>query len=774
MKILKSKIRKLIRQVLLEIKTMPTHEESAPVLKLPMADDIQKDAYDKLISGMSLTDIFPGHDREALKDKVKRLYTYIKEKQLPVPKRIADRHGFIGSHARAEEETVSLNYILKELEEFSKDLNKFKLNQKHVDYFLKQFNSNKVSMFVPGNTASAIKDEVSKLSSDKLVNEANSVLKSIAIYFRNDIKNKQSNLIKNIREKYKKYKKGEIGIHEAVCEDLVREYYSLSFNDISDINHYFNNLGYDMMISFITSYNLVKDVGMKSLYARLSEIREKVKKQTIEKRIPKQRKVMTQLKDLSTSQIKSDTTNWFAIHYVGAFSSHKGNDNYIAEQASFLKEFGGPGGISADEYAAVPYPKTAKKQNDLIAAGSASNLGGGYPKIGMVLNGTITGIFYDDVHSDTFRGSAAGSGIGGSFDPEEGFVRFPGGEQMHDKSKAASKFKQHDKTIFDLEKAEKEIANSDVYPGKKGYYECFVDDWYVEGIVCDWQRFRDEYSPYFDGPKDIFPIFDFLEVIKEKNIKIYDQNFDNKLISYDDLCDIFSFILNRFGIMKYQKNPDGSITAPLDGFKLPMSKPDSKNKAKAIQEAVFDYKSSLDKRANSFKNLDLDVQQDINRFLNSDDVQTAAQGHELIDTFTEYERSGIDDIEDLKRFSLGQMYNMIPGLEDMGRSSNDDYVNYHDKLVQLLQSDTVEMFLLVHNLDDAQEKRIASTGIVKPEDVDNLYIYSLHASPTIGMTQDILFNGLQAQAGGTNTYPYEKAIINYIIQHAKHYEVQIL
>lgn len=193
-----------------------------------------------------------------------------------------------------------------------------------------------------------------------------------------------------------------------------------------------------------------------------------------------------------------------------------------------------------------------------------------------------------------------------------------------------------------------------------------------------------------------------------------------------------------------------------------------------IQEAVFDYKSALDKRKDSFKNLDLEMQQGINRFLDSDDYQTTAQGNDLIDSLTGYKRSGMDDIEDFKRFNLGQMYNMIPGLEEMGRSSNDDHVNYHDKLVQLLQSDIVEMFLLVHNFDDAQEKRIASTGIVKPEDVDNLYIYSLHASPTVGMSQDILFNGLQAQAGGTNTYPYEKAIINYVIHHAKHYEVEIL
>lgn len=195
---------------------------------------------------------------------------------------------------------------------------------------------------------------------------------------------------------------------------------------------------------------------------------------------------------------------------------------------------------------------------------------------------------------------------------------------------------------------------------------------------------------------------------------------------------------------------------------------------KLIQEAVFDYKSSLDKREDALKNLDPDIQQGISRFLNSDDDQTLSQGHELIDSLTGYERSGIDDIEDHKRFNLGQMYNMIPGLEEMGRSLNHDDVNYHNKLVQLLQSDTVELFLSMRDEDEEQEARISSSGIIKPEDVNNLYLYTLHANPPVGMTQKILFDGLQVQSGGTDTMPYEQAIINYVIHHAKHYELQIM
>lgn len=279
---------------------------------------------------------------------------------------------------------------------------------------------------------------------------------------------------------------------------------------------------------------------------------------------------MTQLKDLSTAQIKGDTGNWFAVHYVGAFSSFKDSDTYLGRQASFLTEFGGPAGISIDEYAAVPYPKSAKKLNDSISTGSTSNLGGNYPKIGMVLNGTVTSIFSDDVHSDTFNAIKKGSGIGGKFDPEEGFVRYPGGEQTYNvRRDAAEKFKQYDKHIItDLEKAEEDIANAAVYPGSRGYYECFIDDWYVEGIVCDWDNFERYFgSRNFQGPQALSALFSFMKVIKDKKIKIYDKNFETKMFGYNDLCDMFSGILDRTGVMEYKENPDGSITGALDGFK---------------------------------------------------------------------------------------------------------------------------------------------------------------------------------------------------------------
>ena len=54
-------IRRLIRQILLE------------KITLPHPDEIQRDVYNQLIAGKSIEEIFPNHDREALKDKIKLL-----------------------------------------------------------------------------------------------------------------------------------------------------------------------------------------------------------------------------------------------------------------------------------------------------------------------------------------------------------------------------------------------------------------------------------------------------------------------------------------------------------------------------------------------------------------------------------------------------------------------------------------------------------------------------------------------------------------------------
>ena len=200
----------------------------------------------------------------------------------------------------------------------------------------------------------------------------------------------------------------------------------------------------------------------------------------------------------------------------------------------------------------------------------------------------------------------------------------------------------------------------------------------------------------------------------------------------------------------------------------------NKRLRRIIREAVFDYKFALDKRQEKYKSLDPAFREKLDPMVVHSDPSVQAQGHELVDTLTGYERSGTGDIEGLKRFNLGQMYHMIPGLEEMGKSDIRDRKNFHDKLVQVLQSDTVQLFLHMQEPSDEQGNRIDDTGVIMPEDVDNLYFYALHAEPSVGMTQDLLFDGLSVMAYGLDTTPYEKAIIDYVIRYAKNYHVDVL
>ena len=115
MKITESRIKKLIRQILLE------------KITLPHPDEIQKGVYKQLMQGKSIKDIFPNHDRESLNNKIKLLYNYIKEKELPMPKIIGgpDEFGYIDQSARAESENISHSEYIATMDEFLQDVREY-------------------------------------------------------------------------------------------------------------------------------------------------------------------------------------------------------------------------------------------------------------------------------------------------------------------------------------------------------------------------------------------------------------------------------------------------------------------------------------------------------------------------------------------------------------------------------------------------------------------------------------------------------------------------
>ena len=578
MKITESRIKKLIRQILLE------------KITLPHPDEIQKGVYKQLMQGKSIKDIFPNHDRESLNNKIKLLYNYIKEKELPMPKIIGgpDEFGYIDQSARAVSENISLNEYIAAMHEFLQDIRKYDFTETQLLSLYGDFlRDNYVYNFFnqtgqPNEIAKAAGTEFENLSSKKRAEKIDIAILSNVLFFINDIKNKNSLLRASINKEYEKYKVNPTADNDTVLTKYLERYYydadrtgfRSTLLDVASLAEYTEVIAAFGIYKFITSWESEEKYGIKCLKLRTSELSSKVAAKATSKRIGGQRKVMTQLKDLATEQIKGDTANWFAVHYSGAFSEEGKEDTYLASQTSFIESFGGPGGISSNEYAAVPYPKSAKKLNDSLAAGKSGSMYG-VPKIGMVLNGTVTSIYSDDVHSDTFSGfQDYSSGIGqlDQIDSEEGFVRFPGGEQTakNKRRKAASKFKEFDKHIvLDLEKAENDIKNAAVYPGKRGYYECFIDDWYVDGIVCNWKEFINQFpEPQLSGPDGFDAVFNFLKTVKEKKIKIYDENFDTRMIGgFNGLVDVFTTMLDRKGIMKFEEKPDGSLKHPLEGLK---------------------------------------------------------------------------------------------------------------------------------------------------------------------------------------------------------------
>ena len=579
MKITESRIRRLIRQVLLE------------KLTLPHPDEIQRYAYKQLMQGKSIKDIFPNHDRESLNNKIKLLYNYIKEKELPMPKIIGgpDEFGYIDQYARAESENISHSEYIAVMDGFLQDVREYDFAEAQLislysefqrDNYIYKFFSEKSQS---NEIAKSVKTEFENLSPKKQADKIDIGILSHVYFLIKDMKNRNSLLRKSIGKEYKNYKVNPTADYHTVLTKYLEGYYYKRYRDvvrdISSLNDYIESIACFGIYKFVTSWESKEKYGIQSLKLRTGELSSKVEEKATSKRIGSQRKVMTQLKDIATEQIKGDVGNWFAVHYSGAFSEVGKEDTYLDSQTSFIESFGGPGGISNNEYAAVPYPKSAKKLNDSLAAGKAGSMFG-VPKIGMVLNGTVTSIYSDDVHSDTFSGfKNHSSGIGqlDQIDSEEGFVRFPGGEQTAKtkRRKAASKFKAFDKHIvLDLEKAENDIKNAADYPGKRGYYECFIDDWYVDGIVCNWKEFINKFpKAQLSGPDGFNAVFNFLKTVKEKKIKIYDENFDTRMIGgFNGLVDVFTTILDRQGIMKFQEKSDGSLKHPLEGLKNKLGK----------------------------------------------------------------------------------------------------------------------------------------------------------------------------------------------------------
>ena len=271
----------------------------------------------------------------------------------------------------------------------------------------------------------------------------------------------------------------------------------------------------------------------------------------------------------------STINDWFVIHYPFSFSYPRDGNDYFSGLAKFIRDVGkktNSGEIlkSSVENAGVAYPKEATDQSDALGTGLAGL--DRFPKIGFVLDGRITAIYRNDVHSDTFRSAERKTGHGGfrgtghqTGIAGKSFVRYPGGEQGKSFKGAKSKSKS---LILDLDSYKEEVLKDGFSQSYSGYNETFIDNWKIKGIVADWDsliRFENTLVRILadsgittskDMPRLINSLSQLAYTVKSYGLTIYDKNF--KPLSNQDLLgklqSIFEAIAAKIGFG--DNNPD--------------------------------------------------------------------------------------------------------------------------------------------------------------------------------------------------------------------------
>ena len=205
---------------------------------------------------------------------------------------------------------------------------------------------------------------------------------------------------------------------------------------------------------------------------------------------------------------------------------------------------------------------------------------------------------------------------------------------------------------------------------------------------------------------------------------------------------------------------------------------------KLIQEAAYDYETELSKRSERYKNVDPVRKELVSQLLDPKDPETRAQGEQFVDHLTGYQGSGMSDIEGFERFKLGEMYNMIPGLDELGLSVDPEKKTFHDKLVSVLNDDVIHLYASLgksHYLPKEevnqilkQIKRIQSEGM-SPNDLDDLRLLGIHNKSYTAFGQDDFEKGLAIMSDKDPILQKEikKAIMEYIMKYANKYDIQV-
>lgn len=310
----------------------------------------------------------------------------------------------------------------------------------------------------------------------------------------------------------------------------------------------------------------------------------------------------------------STIDDWFVIHYPFSFSYPRDGNDYFSGLAKFIRDVGkktNSGEIlkSSVENAGVAYPKEAKYQSDDLGTGLAGL--DKFPKIGFVLDGRITAIYRNDVHSDTFRSSERKTGHGGfrgtghqTGIAGKSFVRYPGGEEG--KSFKGAKYRSSS-LILDLDSYKEEVLKDGFSQSYSGYNETFIDNWQIKGIIANWDRLiRSEntlvkiladsgITTSKDMPRLINSLSQLVYTVKSYGLTIYDQKF--KPLSNEDLLkklqSLFEAIATKIGFG--DNNPDDPYRKLTVSYsKGQVSEPDPKKETKIWFVAKYKGKTLVD------------------------------------------------------------------------------------------------------------------------------------------------------------------------------------
>ena len=221
---------------------------------------------------------------------------------------------------------------------------------------------------------------------------------------------------------------------------------------------------------------------------------------------------------------KDESKNWIMVHVLNAYG---GEDRIIAD--SVIKNLVGFLFDSENtpyirhELAGIPIPRESKLAFDSLSTSRGS--------VSVILDGHITGIYTSDISSTSFHSSKESRG--GWRGEKHGFVRHPldnGGLEDFD----IDRIRKYNLTGDELVSERSRFLKDPSYNNASGYYEGFIANSSVIGIIVDKDTFKKDINNMLLNARDtkhlhqisklMTTLFSFME---DRDIGMYTKRLNN-------------------------------------------------------------------------------------------------------------------------------------------------------------------------------------------------------------------------------------------------------